>query len=211
MRLRLDYVAVCPRQPTKGHAAGGSGRSAVWLAHLTGGQGVGGSNPLAPTNKRWTPRRHAGGRIRGLLPRRAVKKGGLSVFNGVQRCSRRRRGFCEKRLPERGQRPCQVKMGLPATGRPRVPRLDEFRTSFTRSDSRRRAFEYRTCARRASSRSGESRRASHPARQSQQSDTRNREEHDRRHPEANYRAEVPKAPDHSRPHRNAAHRQRIIE
>ncbi len=25
-----------------------SGRSAVWLAHLTGGQGVGGSNPLAP-------------------------------------------------------------------------------------------------------------------------------------------------------------------
>jgi hypothetical protein len=25
------------------------GRSAVWLAHLTGGQGVGGSNPLAPT------------------------------------------------------------------------------------------------------------------------------------------------------------------
>src|SRR4029077_6133765 len=25
-----------------------SGRSAAWLAHLTGGQGVGGSNPLAP-------------------------------------------------------------------------------------------------------------------------------------------------------------------
>ena len=26
-------------------------RGAVWLAYLTGGQGVGGSNPLAPT--RW--------------------------------------------------------------------------------------------------------------------------------------------------------------
>lgn len=26
-----------------------SGRSAAWLAHLTGGQGVGGSNPLVPT------------------------------------------------------------------------------------------------------------------------------------------------------------------
>jgi hypothetical protein len=27
-----------------------SGRSAVWLAHLNGVQGVGGSNPLVPTN-----------------------------------------------------------------------------------------------------------------------------------------------------------------
>jgi hypothetical protein len=26
-----------------------SGRSAVWLAHLNGVQGVGGSNPLVPT------------------------------------------------------------------------------------------------------------------------------------------------------------------
>lgn len=26
-----------------------SGRSAVWLAHLTGGQGAEGSNPFAPT------------------------------------------------------------------------------------------------------------------------------------------------------------------
>jgi hypothetical protein len=30
-------------------AKGGPGRSAAWLAHLTGGQGVGGSNPPAPT------------------------------------------------------------------------------------------------------------------------------------------------------------------
>src|SRR2546422_9168596 len=28
-----------------------SGRSAVWLAHLPWAQGVGGSNPLAPTNE----------------------------------------------------------------------------------------------------------------------------------------------------------------
>ncbi len=27
-----------------------AGSSAAWLAHLTGGQGVGGSNPLCPTN-----------------------------------------------------------------------------------------------------------------------------------------------------------------
>ncbi len=27
-----------------------SGRGAVWLAHLNGVQGVGGSNPLVPTN-----------------------------------------------------------------------------------------------------------------------------------------------------------------
>src|SRR5882724_9990710 len=30
-------------------AKSGPGRSAAWLAHLTGGQGVGGSNPPAPT------------------------------------------------------------------------------------------------------------------------------------------------------------------
>ena len=28
-----------------------SGRGAVWLAHLNGVQGVGGSNPLVPTSK----------------------------------------------------------------------------------------------------------------------------------------------------------------
>ena len=33
-----------------------SGRSAVWLAHLNGVQGVGGSNPLVPT-KLYSPRR----------------------------------------------------------------------------------------------------------------------------------------------------------
>src|SRR5260370_19706117 len=31
-----------------------SGRSGAWLAHLTGGQGVAGSNPVAPTSwNRW--------------------------------------------------------------------------------------------------------------------------------------------------------------
>ena len=45
---RNDYV---PRALRSGNpdAKGGPGRSAAWLAHLTGGQGVGGSNPPAPT------------------------------------------------------------------------------------------------------------------------------------------------------------------
>jgi hypothetical protein len=40
---QVDYV------PAPAFHRQGSGRSAAWLAHLTGGQGVGGSNPLAPT------------------------------------------------------------------------------------------------------------------------------------------------------------------
>src|SRR5580658_5176780 len=42
---QVDYVAAPAFQRQ------GSGRSAAWLAHLTGGQGVGGSNPLAPTTR----------------------------------------------------------------------------------------------------------------------------------------------------------------
>ena len=49
-------VAITPKTTTfrepsgrKPDAKGGPGRSAAWLAHLTGGQGVGGSNPPAPT------------------------------------------------------------------------------------------------------------------------------------------------------------------
>lgn len=39
----------------KPDAKGGPGRSAAWLAHLTGGQGVGGSNPPAPTTFLFLP------------------------------------------------------------------------------------------------------------------------------------------------------------
>jgi hypothetical protein len=35
--------------PPAASAASVSERGAAWLAHLSGGQGVGGSNPLAPT------------------------------------------------------------------------------------------------------------------------------------------------------------------
>src|SRR4029078_4367907 len=45
MSLRLVFGSPEAGRPE----SGGSGRSAAWLAHLTGGQGVGGSNPLAPT------------------------------------------------------------------------------------------------------------------------------------------------------------------
>src|SRR5262249_40244973 len=44
---RIEYRPL--RLPLAAPAMGGSGRSAAWLAHLTGGQGVGGSNPVAPT------------------------------------------------------------------------------------------------------------------------------------------------------------------
>src|SRR6187399_604355 len=43
---RLGSAVVDVRAPSD---LVGSGRSAAWLAHLTGGQGVGGSNPPAPT------------------------------------------------------------------------------------------------------------------------------------------------------------------
>jgi hypothetical protein len=46
-QLPLNYRPAA--KPPSGSPATRSERGAVWLAHLSGGQGVGGSNPLAPT------------------------------------------------------------------------------------------------------------------------------------------------------------------
>ena len=53
---RVETLAISDRVasfPVPGSDRVGSGRSAVWLAHLTGGQGVGSSNLPAPTGYFW--------------------------------------------------------------------------------------------------------------------------------------------------------------
>ncbi len=77
---------VCAHPCSLPKSTGRSGRSAVWLAHLTGGQGVGGSNPLAPTNKkpRGTPRGFAF--VSGSFDRHddlAARAAGFEVAVGV--------------------------------------------------------------------------------------------------------------------------------
>ena len=56
----ITYVSCS--QPKLPPSAARSERGAAWLAHHTGGVGVGGSNPLAPTN--FTPRSNAASRSR---------------------------------------------------------------------------------------------------------------------------------------------------
>ena len=48
-RGKFWFLAVDP-EAASGHKGRPSERSAAWLAHQSGGLGVGGSNPLAPTN-----------------------------------------------------------------------------------------------------------------------------------------------------------------
>jgi hypothetical protein len=48
----LDAFFFLRTEWPSGRKAPHSGRSAAWLARLTGGQEVGGSNPLAPTEER---------------------------------------------------------------------------------------------------------------------------------------------------------------
>src|SRR5580658_2138632 len=75
---QVDYV------PAPAFHRQGSGRSAAWLAHLTGGQGVGGSNPLAPTGSGEVQSR----RTRWVFGGRAARAGqgaeGVSrAFGGI--------------------------------------------------------------------------------------------------------------------------------
>ncbi len=50
-REKFWFLAVDP-EAASGHKGRPSERSAAWLAHQSGGLGVGGSNPLAPTISR---------------------------------------------------------------------------------------------------------------------------------------------------------------
>ena len=101
---RLDYLARSP-----------SGRSAAWLAHLTGGQGVAGSNPVAPTGS--AARRAARTAAGRLCPGRSAPTAGqtraaprtaapLAIQSTERRCMRSSPAPVgrEGRHDERGER-----------------------------------------------------------------------------------------------------------
>src|SRR6202021_2924493 len=71
-----------------------SGRSAAWLAHLTGGQGVAGSNPVAPTVStlffpaRWRSEKPKA-ETDAETPRARMGLPSRSAGRGEKRCRRR--------------------------------------------------------------------------------------------------------------------------